>query len=132
MTIDFDAVGTRSADARALHHLFAAGRLDKDGDVGEPIGYHFREDSTAARFAIQMRDIRHPVATVEVESPSGEYVTLRREGSWHVGEGLGEGPFNTRVTSIFDHVVEDLVIPLRPGETVAGLRQFRPCYSDEE
>jgi hypothetical protein len=99
---------------------------------GVPMSYHFREDSTPDRFAVQMRDIRHPVRTVEVETTPGEFVTLEREGSWLIGEGLGPGPFPTRVTSIYDHVVEDLRVPLVPGEDTPGVRQFRACYSDEE
>lgn len=118
----------RGSSARPTNFIWSFATCERDG----PIEYFFRADSDASRLAVQPRNLRQPVETIELAGPDGELVPLARDGGWHVGEGLGPGPFDTRVVDLYGHEIEDLSIELRAGESVPGGYQLPACYSDEE
>lgn len=91
------------------------------------IRYHFHADASQYWMAVQIRDHRYAIASVEVES-SGQYRWLNRE-SWNywTGSDAGGGPYSFRVTDIHGQVLVDHNIPLSPGQDVEGSGQFEPC-----
>jgi expansin (peptidoglycan-binding protein) len=100
-----------------------------ESSVIGPIVYHFMEESSQYWTAVQIRNIRYPVNSVE-------YLTSR--GAWeHIGRtnynyfvapaGLGKGPYAFRVTDIYGHSLVDSAIALLPGRDVSGHAQFPKC-----
>lgn len=96
-------------------------------DVSGPIVYRFKEGSSQWWTAIQVRNTRWAVSSLEVKV-GGAYVNVPRENyNYFVyADGLGVGPYDIRVTDARGHVLEDTGIPLGDGAEAAGSDQFPP------
>jgi expansin len=95
-------------------------------EVSGPIAYHFKDGANPFWTAIQVRNHRYPVATLEVVDPPR--TIARVEYNYFVDEaGLGEGPYTLRVTDVHGHVVEDSGVMLGDDVTRAGASQFPRC-----
>jgi expansin (peptidoglycan-binding protein) len=96
-------------------------------DVTGPIAYQFKDGSNAYYAAIQIRNARYPIDTVEVEQ-AGTYAPLPRQSyNYFVQSGLGAGPFDLRVTDARGQVLEDPAIALGADVTRTGASQFDTC-----
>jgi expansin (peptidoglycan-binding protein) len=97
-------------------------------DVDGPLRYHFKDGSSEFWTAIQVRNHRHAIASVEADD-DGAWRTLPRESyNYFLAEGgLGPGPLALRVTDIHGQVVEDSGIPLGDDTEAAGDGQFPAC-----
>jgi expansin (peptidoglycan-binding protein) len=93
-------------------------------DVTGPIVYKFKEGSNQWWTAIQVRNSRWAVASLEVKV-SGSFVNVQRENyNYFVHSGLGPGPYEIRVTDIHGSVLNDTGIPLGDGSQAPGSGQF--------
>jgi expansin (peptidoglycan-binding protein) len=93
--------------------------------VSGPIAYHFKEGSNPYWTAIQIRNHRVPIAKVEAKK-KGAWQTLKRvDYNYFLDEsGLGDGPYDLRVTSIEGKSIEDPAIGFAEATTVAGASQL--------
>ncbi len=94
-----------------------------------PIRFMFKEGSSQYWTAIQVRNHLNAVKSLEIKGPGGQYTQLRRENyNYFVAQGgLGQGPFDFRVTDTYGSVLEEEGIALRPGQEVPGQNQFPAC-----
>jgi len=97
--------------------------------VSGPILYHFMEQSSQYWTAVQIRNHRYPVYSLDFLSQSGAWVHIDRTNyNYFVApSGLGAGPYAFRVTDIYGHILIDSSIALAPGGDIAGESQFPPC-----
>jgi len=98
-------------------------------DVTGPIAYHFKDGSNAFWTAIQIRNHRYPIATLEVRDAAGAYAAIGRvDYNYFVDtSGLGSGPYALRVTDTRGNVVEDDGIALGDAVTRTGAAQLPVC-----
>jgi len=97
-------------------------------DVTGPIDYHFKDGANAYWTAIQIRNHRYPIATVEAMQGSAYTAIPRVDYNYFVqASGLGPGPYMLRVTDTRGHVVEDTGIMLGDSVTRPGASQFPSC-----
>jgi expansin len=83
-------------------------------EVDGPVRYRFKEGSNPFWTAVQIRNHRHAIASVEALLAGGDWTAIARENyNYFVqADGLGEGPFGLRVTDVHGGVIEDLdVVP---------------------
>jgi expansin len=92
-----------------------------------PIAYHFKDGSNQWWTAVQVRNHRNPVATLEYLTSGGEWVTVPRTAYNYfvqTGPGMGPGPYRFRVTDLYGNLLEDGSIPHRENGSVEGAGQF--------
>jgi expansin (peptidoglycan-binding protein) len=96
-------------------------------NVTGPIVYHFKEGSNQWWSAIQLRNIRYPVKSLEAQV-SGSFKALPREtyNYFVYSSGLGPGPYTLRVTDVLGHVLTDTNIPFKEAQDVPGAAQLPP------
>ncbi|MEM6293461.1 MAG: expansin EXLX1 family cellulose-binding protein [Myxococcota bacterium] len=97
-------------------------------DVEGAVVYHFKDGSNPWWTAVQIRNARHAVETLEVEL-DGAWVNVPRfDYNYFVREaGMGEGPFSFRVTDVTGEVLVDEGIPLLDDADAQGGAQFATC-----
>jgi len=98
-------------------------------DVDGPIGYHFKDGSNPWWTAIQIRDHRYPIASLEAQTSAGTFEPIQRVSyNYFVStDGLGKGPYTLRVTDTRGQVLEDTGIELGDDVTRRGAAQFPRC-----
>jgi expansin (peptidoglycan-binding protein) len=124
-----------SMEAFALIAEVELGRVDITWrvvpcDVDGPVEYWSQQGSNDFYLAVQLRNIRHPVASLEGRaSGEGAYVDMPRvDYNYFLAEtGLGPGPYDFRATDVNGHVLEDLVVALPHGGLATGGDQFPAC-----
>jgi expansin len=123
-----------SAEAFAMISPLSAGRIaitwhEVACTVSGPIAYHFKDGSNADWTAIQIRNHRYPIKTVEALDAQGAYQNMGRvEYNYFIDTaGLGTGPYSLRVTDTRGHVLADANIPLGDDVTHPGESQFPAC-----
>jgi len=96
--------------------------------VAGPIAYHFKDGANAFWTAIQVRNHRYPIATLEAQK-DGAYVAIPRvDYNYFVQtSGLGAGPYTLRVTDTRGHVLEDTNVALGDNATRTGAAQLPSC-----
>jgi expansin (peptidoglycan-binding protein) len=98
-------------------------------DVAGPISYHFKDGSNAYWTAIQIRNHRYGIATLEAGDAAGTYTPINRvDYNYFVStKGLGPGPYTLRVTDTRANVLEDVNIALGDSVSRDGAEQFPMC-----
>lgn len=98
--------------------------------VTGPIRYHFKEGSNQWWTAVQIRNHRYPIKSVEYLTPPGTYQNINRTNYNYFVEtsGMGPGPFTFRVTDVFNHVIVDYGITHTENGDVPGRSQFPGCF----
>ena len=122
-----------SPQAFAMLSPLSAGRIpitwhEVACDVTGPIAYNFKDGSNAYWTAIQIRNHRYPIATVEAQV-AGAYTAIPRlDYNYFVqASGLGAGPYTLRVTDTRGHTLDDTGIALGASVTRDGTSQFPLC-----
>ena len=97
-------------------------------NVSGPIAYHFKDGANAYWTAIQIRNHRYPIATVEAQVDGAWSEIPRVDYNYFVEtSGLGPGPYALRVTDTRGHTVEDSQIALGDNVTRTGSSQLAAC-----
>ena len=101
-------------------------------DVAGPIEYRFKNTSDDAWTAVQIRNHRYPIATVEARDKRGNLRTLERhDDNYFIAQpGLGPGPYVLHVTDARGHAVEDPAVEAGIGVSRTGRAQFARCTKD--
>jgi len=122
-----------SPQAFAMLSPLAAGRIpitwhEVACPISGPIAYHFKDGSNAYWTAIQIRNHRYPIASVEAQV-GGAYTQISRVTYNYFVQtsGLGPGPYSLRVTDTRGHVLEDAAIAGGDNVTQPGADQFPAC-----
>lgn len=122
-----------SREAFAKIAPLSAGRVDITWrpvacPVQGPVAYQFKDGSNAFWTAIQIRNHRYPIASVEVRDDAGTFQAVDRLSyNYFVdASGLGDGPYLVRVTDTRGHALEDM-IALGDNELRQGAAQFPAC-----
>jgi len=109
------------------------GRVDIEWQVispnlSGPIAYHFKDGSNQWWTAVQIRNHRNPIATLEYWNGSGWVNVPRTSYNYFVqtNPGMGPGPYTFRVTDHYGNVLTDSGIPHIELGTVQGSGQFPP------
>jgi expansin (peptidoglycan-binding protein) len=94
-----------------------------------PIVYHFKEGSNPYWTAVQIRNHRYPIAKLEFLAPDGSAVDVPRlDYNYFVkDDGMGEGPYQFRVTDVLGQALEDSDIPFVEAGDSPGAAQFPAC-----
>jgi expansin (peptidoglycan-binding protein) len=123
-----------SQEAFAAIAPIEAGRVDirwryVECQVEGPVSFRFKEGSNPYWTAIQVRDHRQRIAGLAARVAGGDWQAIAREDyNYFVApEGLGEGPYDLRVTDVYGHAVEEAAVPPGDGVEVAGTVQLPPC-----
>jgi expansin (peptidoglycan-binding protein) len=101
-------------------------------EVEGPIQYRFKEGSSAFWAAIQVRNHRYPIASLEARDRAGAWKPVPRAdyNYFVVAGGLGAGPVALRVTDVRGRSLEDAAIPIGDGVVRAGGAQLPRCPGD--
>jgi expansin (peptidoglycan-binding protein) len=91
-----------------------------------PIRYRFKEGSSQWWTAIQIRNHRNPIATLEYRNAAGQFELIPRQSyNYFVAtSGMGPGPYTLRVTDIYGNKLTDTNVNLAVAQEVAGAAQF--------
>lgn len=123
-----------SREAFALIAPLSAGRVPITWrpvpcDVAGPIAYQFKDGSNPYWTAIQIRNHRYAIATLEARDAAGAYVPITRAdyNYFVASDGLGPGPYTLRVTDTRANVLEDTGIALGDAVARSGTAQFPVC-----
>lgn len=95
-------------------------------EIDGTIAYHFKDGSNQWWTAVQIRNHRNPIASVEYFDGS-EWVSVSRTAYnffVQTDPGMGPGPYQFRVTDIYGNNLTDSNIPHIENGTVAGNGQF--------
>ncbi|HTR51474.1 MAG TPA: expansin EXLX1 family cellulose-binding protein [Kofleriaceae bacterium] len=111
----------------------SAGRIpitwhEVDCNVTGPIAYYFKDGSNQYWTAIQIRNARYPIATVEAQV-DGAWASIQRlDYNYFVqATGLGPGPYSLRVTDQRGQQLGDSGIALGASIGENGSGQFASC-----
>lgn len=123
-----------SKEAFAKISPLAAGRVNISWrptpcEVFGPIAYHFKDGSNPFWTAIQIRNHRYAIATLEARDTNGAYAEISRaDYNYFVStKGLGPGPYTLRVTDTRANILEDTNIALGDSVSRQGAQQFPMC-----
>ncbi len=122
-----------SQEAFAQVDNLSAGRVPITWQVvspalSRPIAYHFMSGSNQWWMAVQVRNHRNPIKSLEYR-PSGnsDWLAISRASYNYFVQSEpdpGPGPYDFRVTDWYGNVLTDNAIPLVDDGTIAGAGQF--------
>lgn len=97
--------------------------------VTGPIVYHFKDGSNQWWTAVQIRNHRNPILSVEYRVDDSTFVDIARTDYNYFVEpdGMGPGPYTLRVTDYYGHVLTDSGIVHVENGDVSGSDQFPAC-----
>lgn len=97
--------------------------------VQGPIAYHFKDGSNPFWTAIQVRNHRYGIASLEARDGGGAWRPIERLSYNYFVEsrGLGPGPYALRVTDTRGHVLEDDGVEGGDAVLRPGAAQFPEC-----
>ena len=122
-----------SPDAFAKIAAIEKGRVDISWryvpcSVSGPIRYRFKEGSNQWWTALQIRNHRAAIASLEMDKGNGFQQVPRETYNYFVdASGMGPGPYTFRVTDVYGHQLVDTQIPHKEAQEVPGAAQFPAC-----
>lgn len=122
-----------SPDAFARIAALEAGRVPItwqtiECPVDGPVVYHFKDGSNPYWTAIQIRNHRHGIASLQYLREGTWTDVARVDYNYFVADGgMGEGPLSLRVTDVLGNTLQDDGIPLLDDADAAGAAQFPGC-----
>jgi expansin len=95
-------------------------------ELTDPISYHFKDGSNQWWTAVQIRNHRNPIASLEYHNGSAWVTVARTDYNYFVqtNPGMGPGPYQFRVTDSYGNVLVDSSIAHVENGTVVGSTQF--------
>ena len=102
-----------------------------EGPVEGPIAYYWQTGSSVWHIAVQIRNHRYAITSVEIANAGSDWLSMNRSydnyfvlaGGINSGES---GPFRLRVTDIFGRQLVDTGLVILEGEVVTGTTNFDP------
>jgi expansin (peptidoglycan-binding protein) len=95
-------------------------------NVTGPLSYHYKDGSSQYWTAIQVRNSRLPIATLEIQNGSNFTAIDRADYNYFVdASGAGTGSVTVRVTSIDGEQVTDTLTAPASDVSVTGTAQFK-------
>jgi expansin len=96
-----------------------------------PIYYHWQSGTSIYHIALQIRNYRYAITTVEIKTSTSEWKMLTREFyNYFILPGgvnnADSGPYILRVTDIFQRQIVDSGLAILPDQTVPGSSNFDP------
>ncbi len=121
-----------SREAFAMIAQPAAGRVPitwrwAPCEVTGPMRYHFKDGTSAFWAAIQVRNHRHAIASLEVQTDGAWQALPRQSYNYFVQDGLGAGPLALRITDVHGLIVEEAAVAIGDDVEVAGAAQLPAC-----
>jgi expansin (peptidoglycan-binding protein) len=122
-----------SREAFAMIAELEAGRVEiawryVECPVAGPVSLRFKEGSNPYWTAIQVRNHRHRIASIEARQGGGWATVGREEYNYFVApEGLGDGPYDLRVTDVYGHTIAETGVVPGDGIEVTGTGQLPAC-----
>jgi expansin (peptidoglycan-binding protein) len=97
--------------------------------VQGPIVYRFKEGANQWWTAVQIRNHRNAIATLEYRDANGNWVSVgRTDYNYFVEDsGMGPGPYAFRVTDVYGNQLVDEGIGFVEAGEVPGAGQFPSC-----
>ncbi len=98
--------------------------------VEGPLRYRFKEGSSQWWTAVQVRDHRHAIASLEYSQDGGEsFIPIAREtyNYFVAPEGMGAEPVSLRVTDVYGQVVVDDGVVVGDAVEVSGAANMPAC-----
>jgi expansin len=99
-----------------------------EGGVEGPVSYFWQTGSSQWHIAVQLRNHRYAITSMEIRTSTIEWIFLTRRtyNYFELEGGVGgqEGPYCIRVTDIFGQQVVDSNLTLSAGEVVSGKANF--------
>jgi expansin (peptidoglycan-binding protein) len=93
-----------------------------------PIAYHEKDGVNPYWSAIQIRNSNNAILKLEAMKNGAYEELMRVDYNYFLdASGLGNGPYQFRVTDVYGNVLEDSGIPLGADQTFPGKAQFPPC-----
>lgn len=91
-----------------------------------PIVYHFKDGSSQWWTAIQIRNHRNPIFSIEYQRSDGSWKVLERAlyNYFIESSGTGPGPLRLRVTDIYGNQISDSNVPILDNADHPGGMQF--------
>lgn len=98
-------------------------------NVNGPIEYRFKDSVNQWWTAVQIRNHRYPIYSIEYLNSNNTFQNLPRESyNYFAGyTNMGEKPFTFRVTDIYGHVLIDSGIVPVYMKNISGKNQFPLC-----
>lgn len=103
-------------------------------DINGPIEYRFKDSVNQWWTAVQIRNHRYPIYSVEYLNAREAFQQLTREAyNYFAGyANMGDSPFTFRVTDIYGHVLIDSGIVPVYKKSIPGKGQFPLCGIHEK
>lgn len=97
--------------------------------TSDPVSYHFNDSTSQWWSAVQIRNHRYPVFSLEYFTSQKIFKRVNRTAyNYFVEpEGMGTGPYTFRIMDIYGHTLVDSGITSSPGKDVEGQKQFPLC-----
>ncbi|OGU37070.1 MAG: hypothetical protein A2068_03295 [Ignavibacteria bacterium GWB2_35_6b] len=98
-------------------------------DLSKPIEYNFKGDTNQWWMAVQIRNHRYPIYSIEYLTLQKKFKPLTRVDYNYFVEygGIGLGPYIFRVTDIYGHLLVDSTVTLNDTLQFPGNKQFPLC-----
>lgn len=94
--------------------------------VSGPLALRFKEGSSAFWIAVQVRNSRLPIRSLELQQGSNGFVALERQPyNYATRDNPGPGPFDFRITAVDGQQLIERGVPLREAQVVQGTQQFQ-------
>lgn len=98
--------------------------------VEGPIQFYFKEGSSQWWTAVQIRNHKYPVKTVELYSEGRWEPLPRTMYNYFMKEsGFGTGPYDFRIISIYGDTLLEKDIPFAATTIIDGTQQFSDCLA---
>lgn len=95
-------------------------------NVAGPVRYYIRDGSGPySYFAIQVRNHKVPIKSLEVMRPTGWETLTRENYNYFVGNALGFAPLKVRITGTTGEVLEDTLNTVEQNSLIDGAAQFK-------
>jgi expansin (peptidoglycan-binding protein) len=96
-------------------------------EVAGPMRYHWKDGTSEFWAAVQVRNHRHAIASLEVAQGGGWVALPREDYNYFVQSGLGPGPLDVRITDVHGLVVEDPGLAIGDDVERSGAAQLPAC-----
>jgi expansin len=99
-------------------------------DVSGPIAYDFQSGASQYYTAIQIRNSRYPIESIEAKGSASTQLVPQTYNYFVAANGLGVGPYDLVVTDERGQVLEDGSVALEGSGSENGSGQFPTCAGD--